>query len=139
MKANELNLEFTRVAAPLDGQISRHRLAAGNLVEAGAAVADHHRRHLDPIRFVFDAPEAALLKYKREQEAEALGNDVDIQLQDETEISLERAHRVRRQRASTRGPGTIRARALVSPKNPTGGFLTPGMFGITCAASNRSR
>src|SRR4051812_49225567 len=38
VQASQLNLEFTRVAAPLEGQISRHRLAAGNLVEAGATV-----------------------------------------------------------------------------------------------------
>src|SRR3569833_203232 len=32
VQSSELNLEFTRVSAPLDGQISRHRLAAGYLV-----------------------------------------------------------------------------------------------------------
>jgi len=124
VKANELNLEFTRVAAPLDGQISRHRLAAGNLVEAGATVLTTIVT-LDPIRFVFDAPEAALLKYKRETGAEALGNDVDIRLQDETEFRW-KGHIEFVDNALDAGSGTIRARALV--ENPTG-FLTPGMFG----------
>ena len=124
VKANELNLEFTRVVAPLDGQISRHRLAAGNLVEAGTTVLTTIVT-LDPIRFVFDAPEAALLKYKREQGAEALGNDVDIRLQDETDFRWKgRIEFI--DNALDAGSGTIRARALV--KNPTG-FLTPGMFG----------
>jgi RND family efflux transporter MFP subunit len=124
VKASELNLEFTRVVAPLDGQISRHRLAAGNLVEAGATVLTTIVT-LDPIRFVFDAPEAALLKYKREQGGEKLGNDVDIRLQDETEFRW-KGHIEFIDNALDSGSGTIRARALV--QNPTG-FLTPGMFG----------
>jgi RND family efflux transporter MFP subunit len=124
VKANELNLEFTRVAAPLDGQISRHRLAAGNLVEAGTTVLTTIVT-LDPIRFVFDAPESALLKYKREQGHDALGNDVDIRLQDEKEFRW-KGHIEFVDNALDEGSGTIRARALV--KNPTG-FLTPGMFG----------
>lgn len=124
VKANELNLEFTRVAAPLDGQISRHRLAAGNLVEAGATVLTTIVT-LDPIRFVFDAPEAALLKYKREQGGEALGNDVDIRLQDETDFRW-KGHIEFVDNALDASSGTIRARALV--ENPKG-FLTPGMFG----------
>ncbi len=35
VRSNSLNLEFTRVVAPLEGQISRHRLAPGNLVRGG--------------------------------------------------------------------------------------------------------
>ena len=124
VKASELNLEFTRVAAPLDGQISRHRLAAGNLVEAGVTVLTTIVT-LDPIRFVFDASEAALLKYKREQGSQALGNDVDIRLQDETDFRW-KGHIEFVDNALDAGSGTIRARALV--ENPTG-FLTPGMFG----------
>lgn len=124
VKANQLNLEFTRVTAPLDGQISRHRLAAGNLVEAGVTVLTTIVT-LDPIRFVFDAPEAALLKYKREQGGETLGNDVDIRLQDETQFRW-KGHIEFIDNALDAGSGTIRARALV--ENPKG-FLTPGMFG----------
>jgi len=124
VQASELNLDFTRVAAPLDGQISRHRLAAGNLVEAGATVLTTIVT-LDPIRFVFDAPEAALLKYKREQGSNSLGNDVDIRLQDETEFGW-KGHIEFIDNALDAGSGTIRARALV--ENPKG-FLTPGMFG----------
>ncbi|HEU4623220.1 MAG TPA: efflux RND transporter periplasmic adaptor subunit [Steroidobacteraceae bacterium] len=124
VKANALNLEFTRVVAPLDGQISRHRLAPGNLVEAGVTLLTTIVT-LDPIRFVFDAPEAALLKYKRAQGSDALGNEVDIRLQDETEFRWKgRIEFV--DNALDAGSGTIRARALV--RNPTG-FLTPGMFG----------
>jgi RND family efflux transporter MFP subunit len=124
LKTNALNLEFTRVVAPLDGQISRHRLAPGNLVAAGVTLLTTIVT-LDPIRFVFDAPESALLKYKRAQGSDALGNQVDIRLQDEHEFHWKgRIEFV--DNALDEGSGTIRARALVA--NPTG-FLTPGMFG----------
>lgn len=124
VQANALNLEFTRVVAPLDGHISRHRVAAGNLVEAGATVLTTIVT-LDPIRFVFDAPEAALLKYKRQQNASDLGNAVDIRLQDESDFHW-KGHIEFIDNALDEGSGTIRARALV--ENPQG-FLTPGMFG----------
>jgi RND family efflux transporter MFP subunit len=124
VQSNALNLEFTQVVAPLDGHISRHRLAAGNLVEAGTTLLTTIVT-LDPIRFVFDAPESALLKYKRQQESSATGNAVDIRLQDEKDFRWKgRIEFI--DNALDEGSGTIRARALV--QNPKG-FLTPGMFG----------
>src|SRR5262245_64826754 len=110
VQTNALNLEFTRVVAPLDGQISRHRLAPGNLVEAGVTLLTTIVT-LDPIRFVFDAPESALLKYKRAQGSNALGNDVDIRLQDETGFRW-KGHIEFIDNALDAGSGTIRARAL---------------------------
>jgi RND family efflux transporter MFP subunit len=80
---------------------------------------------LDPIRFVFDASEAALLRYKREQSRLPTGNPVDIRLQDETEYRW-KGHMEFLDNALDTSSGTIRGRALVA--NPTG-FLTPGMFG----------
>ena len=123
--SNALNLEFTRVVAPLDGQASYHRLAAGNLVTAETTVLTTIVT-LDPIRFVFDAPESALLRYKREQDkASSSGNRVDIRLQDETEYHWQ-GHIEFLDNAMDTSSGTIRGRALVD--NPKG-FLTPGMFG----------
>ncbi len=122
--ANALNLEFTRVVAPLDGQASYHRLAAGNLVTAETTVLTTIVT-LDPIRFVFDAPEPELLKYKREQDHLPSGNRVDIRLQDETDYRWHGQMEFLDNALDT-SSGTIRGRALVG--NPTG-FLTPGMFG----------
>ena len=125
VESNALNLEFTRVVAPIGGHISSHRLAEGNLVQAGVTLLTTIVT-LDPIRFVFDAPESALLKYKREQSGGSnLGNAVDIRLQDETDYRWQgRIEFV--DNALDAGSGTIRARAVV--ENPAG-FLTPGMFG----------
>lgn len=122
--ANALNLEFTRVVAPLAGQISYHRLAPGNLVTAETTVLTTIVT-LNPIRFVFDAPESALLKYKRASSQSLSGNRIDIRLQDEIDYRW-KGHIEFLDNALDNGSGTIRGRALV--ENPTG-FLTPGMFG----------
>ncbi|HEY6455774.1 MAG TPA: efflux RND transporter periplasmic adaptor subunit [Steroidobacteraceae bacterium] len=122
--ANALNLEFTRVVAPLAGQISYRRLAPGNLVTAETTVLTTIVT-LNPIRFVFDAPESALLKYKRESSHSLSGNRIDIRLQDETDYRW-KGHIEFLDNALDNGSGTIRGRALV--ENPVG-FLTPGMFG----------
>jgi RND family efflux transporter MFP subunit len=124
VRSNSLNLEFTRVVAPLDGHISRHRLAPGNLVQAGVTLLTTIVT-LDPIRFVFDAPESALLKYKRQQAGSPGRNAVDIRLQDERDYRW-KGHIEFIDNALDQSSGTIRARALV--ENPDG-FLTPGMFG----------
>jgi RND family efflux transporter MFP subunit len=124
VRFNSLNLEFTRVVAPLDGHISRHRLAPGNLVEAGTTLLTTIVT-LDPIRFVFDAPESALLKYKRQQTGSGGRNAVDIRLQDEKDFRW-KGHIEFIDNALDESSGTIRARAVVA--NPDG-FLTPGMFG----------
>jgi RND family efflux transporter MFP subunit len=122
--ANALNLEFTRVVAPIDGHISSHRVTAGNLVQASSTLLTTIVT-LNPIRFVFDSPESALLKYKRAQSGATPDNPVDIRLQDETEYRW-KGHIEFVDNALDEGSGTIRARALVA--NPDG-FLMPGMFG----------
>jgi RND family efflux transporter MFP subunit len=124
VEANALNLEFTRVLAPIDGHISSHRIAAGNLVQAGSTLLTTIVT-LNPIRFVFDSPESALLKYKRAQNRAVAENPVDIRLQDETDYRW-KGHIEFIDNALDEGSGTIRARALLD--NPTG-FLMPGMFG----------
>jgi len=124
VESNALNLEFTRVVAPIDGHISSHRIAAGNLVQAGTTLLTTIVT-LNPIRFVFDAPESALLKYKRAQNGATPENPVDIRLQDETGYRW-KGHIEFVDNALDEGSGTIRARALVANPN---GFLMPGMFG----------
>jgi len=119
----DLNLSFTRVVAPLAGRASYRRLAPGNLVTADTTVLTTIVSE-DPIRFVFDAPESALLKYKRDA-AGALASRVEIRLQDETEYRWKgRVDFL--DNALDRGSGTIRLRAVVD--NPDG-FISPGMFG----------
>lgn len=116
-----LDLSFTRITAPVSGRVSYRRLAPGNLVSAEQSLLTTIMTQ-DPIRFVFDAPEAAFLKYRRTNGG---AGAVHIRLEDETEFKwtgeLETLDN-----AIDRGSGTIRGQALV--RNPTG-LLTPGMFG----------
>ena len=119
----DLNLSFTRVTAPLAGRASYRRLAPGNIVSADTTVLTTIVTE-DPIRFLFDVPESALLKYKRAADG-AKASRVDIRLQDEREYRW--PGRVDfLDNALDRSSGTIRLRAVVA--NPDG-FISPGMFG----------
>jgi len=123
VQTKELNLSFTRVTAPLTGRASYRRLAPGNIVAADTTPLTTIVSE-DPIRFVFDAPESALLKYKRVADG-GRASRVDIRLQDETEYRWKgRVDFL--DNALDRGSGTIRLRAVVD--NPDG-FISPGMFG----------
>jgi RND family efflux transporter MFP subunit len=123
LATNELNLSFTRVTAPISGRASYRRLAAGNIVTADNTVLTTLVSE-SPIRFLFDAPESALLRYRREG-AGANNSQVEIRLQDETEYRWKgRVDFV--DNALDRSSGTIRGRAVVD--NPDG-FISPGMFG----------
>jgi RND family efflux transporter MFP subunit len=118
----QLNVSFTRIEAPISGRASWRRLAPGNLVAADATLLTTIVSE-DPIRFLFDAPESALLKYRRAGGAQA--SQVDIRLQDETEFRR-KGHVDFLDNTMDRSSGTIRARATVA--NPDG-FISPGMFG----------
>ncbi|MCP5146360.1 MAG: efflux RND transporter periplasmic adaptor subunit [Gammaproteobacteria bacterium] len=119
----ELNVSFTRVTAPMAGKVSYHRLAAGNLVVADNTLLTTIVAE-DPIYFLFDAPESALLKYRRESDGLADAR-VEIRLQDETEFRWPgKIDFIDNQ--LNRSSGTIRGRAVVA--NPKA-FISPGMYG----------
>jgi RND family efflux transporter MFP subunit len=123
LQTKALNLSFTRVTAPLAGRASYRRLAPGNIVAADTTALTTIVTE-DPIRFLFDVPESALLKYKREAGG-GRESRVEIRLQDETEYRWKgRVDFL--DNALDRGSGTIRLRAVVD--NPDG-FISPGMFG----------
>ncbi len=122
----QLNLEFTRVTAPVSGRVSDRRVDPGNLVAGGSSAGDVLTTIVSggPIHFVFDGSEAVLLKYQREGGSNQ-GAPVRIRLQDET--SYGHAGRLDfSDNAIDAGSGVIRLRAIV----PNGdGLLRPGMFG----------
>lgn len=121
--AQELNLSFTRVTAPLTGRVSYRRLAPGNIVTADTTPLTTILSE-DPMRFIFDAPESALLRYRREAGGK-VNRPVEIRLQDEVEYRWKgRIDFI--DTAMDRSSGTIRGRAVV--RNPAG-VLVPGMFG----------
>jgi RND family efflux transporter MFP subunit len=118
-----LNLEFTRVTAPLSGRVSDRRIAPGNLVTADTTVLTNIV-NLDPIRFAFTGSEALYLKQDREN-ARGAPLPVEIRLQDEPTYRW-KGHIEFIDNVLDSGSGTIRGRAVVdNPRN----FLTPGLFG----------
>jgi RND family efflux transporter MFP subunit len=130
----ELDLEFTRITAPVTGRVSQREVSIGNLIAGGTGSAPTLLTtivSLDPIYFNFDMSESDFLAYQRatargllaEQRAGGVG--VQARLFDERDWPLEgRIDFVDNQ--VDRGAGTIRVRAVFD--NPTL-MLTPGQFG----------
>ena len=67
VKAASLNLEFTRVTAPITGRISRRLVTEGNLINGGTAESTLLTTivSMDPIYVYFEADERSYLKYAR--------------------------------------------------------------------------
>jgi RND family efflux transporter MFP subunit len=65
LRAAELNLEFTRVTAPISGRVGRAIVTEGNLVSTGPGEATLLTTvvSLDPIYASFDADEETFLRY----------------------------------------------------------------------------
>lgn len=133
VQARALDMEFTRVRAPIGGRISDRRIDAGNLVSAGdtSGTLLTTINALDPIYFAFDASEGLFLKSKRDG---AAGTEVQVRLQDEASYA-----RTGRLDFTDNGldprSGTVRGRAVLD--NPDL-FLTPGMFGNMRLASGKA-
>ena len=128
VRSRALDVEFTRIRAPISGRISDRRVDAGNLVSAGEGAAGTLLttiNAIDPIYFAFDGSESLFLKMKRAREAGAAASPVEIRLQDETGYSRRGRLDFTDNGLDPRS-GTIRGRAVLANPN---GFLTPGMFG----------
>jgi RND family efflux transporter MFP subunit len=67
VKAASLNVEFTRVTAPITGRISRRLVTEGNLINGGTAQSTLLTTivSMDPIYVYFEADERSYLKYVR--------------------------------------------------------------------------
>jgi RND family efflux transporter MFP subunit len=130
----QLNLDYTRVTAPIDGRASRHELSVGNLVIGGTTGTPTLLTtivSLDPIHFFFNVSEADGMTYKRLvasgeiQSAREGKVKVYAQLIDEKDWPLE-GHIDFVDNQYDRSTGTIHVRAAFP--NPDY-FITPGQFG----------
>jgi RND family efflux transporter MFP subunit len=127
-----LNLEWTRVTAPIAGRVGRKNITVGNLITAGASTAVPLTTivSINPVYCYVDASERAVLKY---QELERQGKRVSarlgrveafIQLTNEQGFPHEGYIDFVDNRIDP-GTGTLRARGVFP--NPTG-RLTPGFY-----------
>src|SRR6202022_655327 len=131
LRGAELNLEFTRVLAPITGRVSRAEITEGNLVETGAAQVKPLTTlvSVDPIYVYFDVDEQTYLKYakvtqNRGSASHEVQNEALLGLADETGFPhVGRVNFVDNQVSAT--TGTIRLRATFPNKNFA---LTPGLF-----------
>jgi RND family efflux transporter MFP subunit len=124
-----LDLEYTRVYAPVSGRISDRRVDIGNLVTEETLLTTIVS--LDPIYFVFDMSEADFLAYQRAVLAGELPSTrdrstlVNVKLVDEDDWSRQgRMNFV--DNVVDQGSGTVRARAEF--RNPDH-LIAPGQFG----------
>jgi RND family efflux transporter MFP subunit len=135
----ELNLSFTRIEAPISGQIGRKLVTEGNLIAAGAnSQALTSIAAVDPIHFYFSVDEQSFLRYKRTVESNpnqgAEGPiPVKLALSDETDFTHDGYINFADNRLDTQS-GTLLLRAVMPNPN---GFLTPGLFGRVQVAIGR--
>ncbi len=129
----QLNLDYTRVVAPVSGRVGRHEVSIGNLVmgSTGETTLLTTIVSLDPIWLMFNVSEGDGMTYKRliqKGEVESVRDNlvkVEGQLMDEKGWPLKgQIDFVDNQ--YDRSSGTIRVRA--SFPNPDL-FITPGQFG----------
>jgi RND family efflux transporter MFP subunit len=125
----ELNLSYTRIAAKIDGRISRRLVDPGNLVQADVT-ALARIVSLDPIYAYFDVDERTVLRLQRliDQGAIASARDTEIPIQvglaDEDDYSLTARFNFIDNQVDA-ATGTLLARAeLSNPKR----MLSPGLF-----------
>lgn len=133
VRTAELDVEFTRIMAPVKGRIGRREVSDGNLVSGGTGNGNTLLTtivSLDPVYFVFDMSEGDFTIYQRAEQAGKLRSARDAvpvfaRLRDEVDWPREgRLDFVDNQ--VNRSAGTIRLRARFPNSD---GFLTPGQFG----------
>jgi RND family efflux transporter MFP subunit len=130
--AAKLNLEFTRVTAPISGRVSRAIVTAGNLVTGGSTNATLLTTvvSIDPIYVTFEGDEQVYLKYtelaRRGAGPSAQGspNRVLMALANEEGFPHKGVVTFVDNQVDPR-TGTIRVRAAIDNKD---GYLTPGLF-----------
>lgn len=130
LRAAELNLEFTRVTAPIPGRVGRAIVTPGNLVSSGPGEATLMATlvSVDPMYAAFDADEQTYLRYGGSaQQSTRKGGDrwpIHMALSNDQEFPREGRLTFLDNQLDPE-TGTIRARAVF--RNPDG-ELTPGLF-----------
>jgi len=127
----QINLDYTRINAPIDGRTATSSVTPGALVTAEQTTALTTVQQLDPIYVDFTQPSSTLLRLKREL---ADGKLAASEQQDATRISLELEDGSTYAHAGTltfngvsvdESTGSVTFRAVVP--NPDG-LLMPGMY-----------
>jgi len=131
VKAAMLNVEFTRVTAPISGRISRKLVTEGNLINGGTAQSTLLTTivSMDPIYVYFEADERSYLKYVRLSQngngpSRGARNPVYLALADEKTFSRKGYIDFVDNRLDAK-TGTMSGRAVFANTDLS---LTPGLF-----------
>src|SRR5690606_3949535 len=123
VEAQQLQVGFTTVRAPISGRVSERLVDVGNSVIADQTILTRIVS-VDPVHFSFEGSEALLLKYTCERLA-GPGAEVRVKLQDEASyVHPGRIDYI--DPVVDPGAGTVRGRAVLPNPNS---FLKPGMVG----------
>ena len=131
LDAAALNLEFTKVRAPIDGRAGRAMVTAGNLVTAGdSASVLTTLVSLDTVFVYFDADEGTFLRYAQMARKGERPSERDSELPVKVGLSGEEGYPHEGKvdfldNQVTRSTGTIRVRALLDNADRA---FTPGLF-----------
>jgi multidrug efflux system membrane fusion protein len=136
IQAAQLNLDFTRIAAPFNGRVGARQVSVGSLISGGVGAGSGTKLtslvSLDPIHVDFDMSEADALVYQRYLAASKSGTagksgadrSIKLSLSDETGWPRQGELDFIDNQVD-RGSGTMHARATVA--NPDL-LIAPGQF-----------
>lgn len=126
----ELDMGYTKIKSPIDGQVSREFVTTGNLVGPGVSNSLARVVSLDPIYFYFNLDERSFLKYQdidREYKREKGGKQLEVGLElANGEIFNQRGRIDYADNQVDPQTGTIEVRAVFPNPDKR---LYPGLFG----------
>lgn len=121
VQSAQINLDYTRITAPISGVISRSSVTEGALVSAAQANALATIRQLSPVYVDIRQPASSVMSMKRGDQTTA---DVHLQLEDGSK--LDEAGTLKFSESSVdEGTGTVNVRAIFENQQE---LLLPGMF-----------
>ncbi len=132
LEAKQLDLNFTRIDAPISGRVSRFEVTEGNVVQSGqnGGTLLTTLVSVDPMFVYFDVDERTFLQVQRQVQTGQLKNvqetafPISVGLADEPDFPREGSVNFLDNKVDP-GTGTIRMRANIANHD---GMLTPGLF-----------
>jgi RND family efflux transporter MFP subunit len=132
LESKQLDLNFTRIEAPITGRVSRFEVTEGNVVQSGqnGGTLLTTLVSVDPMYVYFEVDERTLLLVSREVQSGHMKNvqetafPISVGLADEPDFPRKGSVNFMDNKVDP-GTGTIRMRATVQNHD---GMLTPGLF-----------
>jgi multidrug efflux system membrane fusion protein len=130
LRIAKLDLEFTKITAPINGRISRTQVTEGNVVGFNEPTLLTTIVRLDPIYVTFDVPEANAVEYEQRAREQNLASPIGLKIPLELGVARETGYQhpgvldFLENRVDP-GSGTIRLRGVLDNKDRA---LIPGLF-----------